>query len=100
MLNAKQLDLCLVGNMQQVQQQSTLIKALLENLGAASKKKEKITLPYVCNLSIILSLICAKNCPSGPHLSSCFFLNNSKNSVVFFHLSLLQGSETIILCLD
>lgn len=46
MLNAKQLDLCLVGNMQQVQQQSTLIKALSENLWVASKKKEKITLPF------------------------------------------------------
>lgn len=48
MLNAKQLDLCLVGNMQQVQQQSTLIKALSENLGAASKKKKKKSLFLMC----------------------------------------------------
>lgn len=65
----------------------------VENLGVA----KNLSLDRVCNLSIIL--IHARNCPPGPHLSSCFYLNNPRNSG-FFRLCSLQVSKAIRICFD
>lgn len=58
---------------------------------------KNLSLDRVCNLSIIL--IHARNCPPGPHLSSCFYLNNPRNSG-FLHLRSLRGSKAVRVCLD
>lgn len=66
--------------------------------GESLRVVKNLSLDPVCNLSIIL--IHARNCPPGPHLlSSCFYLNNPRNSG-FVHLRSLQGSKAIRVCLD
>lgn len=66
--------------------------------GESLRVVKNLSLDPVCNLSIIL--IHVRNCPPGPHLlSSCFYLNNPRNSG-FVHLRSLQGSKAIRVCLD
>lgn len=65
----------------------------VENLRVA----KNLSLVPVCNLSIIL--VHARNCPPGPHLCSCFYLNNPRNSD-FFHLCSLQVSKAIRISFD
>lgn len=65
----------------------------VESLGVVKNH----SLDPVCNLNIIL--IHARNCCPGPHLSSCFYLNNPRNSG-FFHLCSLQVSKAIRICFD